>query len=53
MQERALKGYERDLELEKARRQRSEMIRKYHFVRFLGSFPEPPILSSSYWGMEN
>ncbi|KUL91481.1 hypothetical protein ZTR_01472 [Talaromyces verruculosus] len=35
VQERALKGYERDLELEKARRQRSEMIRKYHFVRFL------------------
>jgi hypothetical protein len=39
VQERALKGYERDLELEKARRQRSEMIRKYHFVRFLGLTP--------------
>lgn len=36
VQERALKGYERDLEQEQARRQRSEMIRKYHFVRFLG-----------------
>jgi hypothetical protein len=38
VQERALKGYERELEQEQARRQRSEMIRKYHFVRFLGSF---------------
>lgn len=37
VQERALKGYERELEQEQARRQRSEMIRKYHFVRFLGS----------------
>ncbi|EED20150.1 nuclear protein involved in pre-rRNA processing, putative [Talaromyces stipitatus ATCC 10500] len=35
VQERALKGYERDLEQEQARRQRSEMIKKYHFVRFL------------------
>jgi hypothetical protein len=40
VQERALKGYERDLEQEQARRQRSEMIRKYHFVRFLGSSPK-------------
>lgn len=41
VQERALKGYERDLEQEQARRQRSEMIRKYHFVRFLGPFLFP------------
>lgn len=46
MQERALKGYERDLEQEQARRQRSEMIRKYHFVRFLGQF------SSSFSSLE-
>ncbi|OJJ51323.1 hypothetical protein ASPZODRAFT_138428 [Penicilliopsis zonata CBS 506.65] len=34
-QERVLKGHERELEQEMARRARSEMIRKYHFVRFL------------------
>lgn len=36
IQERALKGYEKDLKDEQDRRQRSEMIKKYHFVRFLG-----------------
>lgn len=38
-QERALIGYQRDLEQEMAKRKRSEMIKKYHFVRFLGRFP--------------
>lgn len=36
VQERALKGYEQDLEDETKRRDRSAMIKKYHFVRFLG-----------------
>lgn len=36
LQERALSGYERDLEDEMERRARSQMIKKYHFVRFLG-----------------
>ncbi|GFF52535.1 rRNA-processing protein efg1 [Aspergillus udagawae] len=35
VQERALAGYEKDLEDELARRNRSQMIKKYHFVRFL------------------
>lgn len=35
VQERALAGYQKDLEDELARRKRSEMIKKYHFVRFL------------------
>ncbi|KAL2002921.1 hypothetical protein VTN02DRAFT_5575 [Thermoascus thermophilus] len=35
VQERALAGYQKDLEEEMARRKRSEMIKKYHFVRFL------------------
>ncbi|PWY73822.1 hypothetical protein BO94DRAFT_474966 [Aspergillus sclerotioniger CBS 115572] len=35
VQERALKGYENDLEEELKRRDRSKMIKKYHFVRFL------------------
>ncbi|PLN76357.1 hypothetical protein BDW42DRAFT_178910 [Aspergillus taichungensis] len=35
VQERALKGYEQDLEDETKRRERSAMIKKYHFVRFL------------------
>lgn len=38
-QERALIGYQRDLESEMAKRKRSEMIKKYHFVRFLGMTP--------------
>jgi hypothetical protein len=37
VQERALAGYEKDLEDELARRHRSQMIKKYHFVRFLGT----------------
>lgn len=37
VQERALAGYEEDLEDELARRHRSQMIKKYHFVRFLGT----------------
>jgi rRNA-processing protein Efg1 len=41
VQERALAGYERDLEGEQERRARSEMIKKYHFVRFLGAFLYP------------
>lgn len=36
VQERALAGYEQDLAEETARRDRSQMIKKYHFVRFLG-----------------
>ena len=36
IQERALSGYEKDLEDEMQRRNRSQMIKKYHFVRFLG-----------------
>lgn len=36
VQERALAGYEQDLAEETARRERSNMIKKYHFVRFLG-----------------
>ena len=37
VQERALAGYEEDLAEETARRERSQMISKYHFVRFLGT----------------
>lgn len=40
LQERALAGYEQDLEEELARRERSQMIKKYHFVRFLGMLLE-------------
>lgn len=36
LQERALAGYEQDLADETARRERSQLIKKYHFVRFLG-----------------
>jgi hypothetical protein len=36
IQERALKGYEKELADEEGRRERSKMIKKYHFVRFLG-----------------
>lgn len=36
VQERALAGYEKDLKEELERRKRSEMIKRYHFVRFLG-----------------
>lgn len=39
VQERALMGYEADLKTETERRRRSEMIKKYHFVRFLGMLP--------------
>ncbi|RMJ22044.1 hypothetical protein PHISP_07080, partial [Aspergillus sp. HF37] len=35
VQERALAGFEKELDEETRRRQRSEMIGKYHFVRFL------------------
>ncbi|KAJ6131426.1 hypothetical protein N7523_001886 [Penicillium sp. IBT 18751x] len=35
LQERALAGYEQDLADENARRERSQIISKYHFVRFL------------------
>jgi hypothetical protein len=38
VQERALAGYETDLKTETERRGRSEMVKKYHFVRFLGMF---------------
>lgn len=38
VQERALAGYEKDLEDETQKRSRSQMIKKYHFVRFLGVF---------------
>lgn len=37
IQERALAGFEKELEEETRRRQRSEMIGRYHFVRFLGA----------------
>lgn len=36
LQERALTGYEQDLADEMARREKSQLIKKYHFVRFLG-----------------
>lgn len=36
LQERALAGYEQDLVDETERRERSSIITKYHFVRFLG-----------------
>lgn len=45
IQERALSGYEKDLEDEMQRRDRSQMIKKYHFVRFLGMFFSP-----AQWG---
>ncbi|KAL6236560.1 hypothetical protein BDW75DRAFT_206338 [Aspergillus navahoensis] len=35
IQERALAGYEKELAGEERRRERSRMIKKYHFVRFL------------------
>ncbi|RJE20825.1 hypothetical protein PHISCL_06844 [Aspergillus sclerotialis] len=35
VQERALKGFEKELQAEVKRRQRKEMISRYHFVRFL------------------
>jgi hypothetical protein len=41
VQERALAGYEKDLKDETERRQRSEMIKRYHFVRFLGKTLTP------------
>lgn len=43
VQERALSGYEKDLEDELQRRDRSQMIKKYHFVRFLGASQTPLI----------
>lgn len=43
VQERALSGYEKDLEDEMQRRDRSQMIKKYHFVRFLGMSRTPLI----------
>jgi hypothetical protein len=46
LQERALAGYEQDLADEMARRERSQLISKYHFVRFLGM---PP--TSSIWSV--
>lgn len=39
IQERALAGYEKELADEERRRERSRMIKKYHFVRFLGMLP--------------
>lgn len=39
LQERALAGYEQDLADENTRRERSSLIKKYHFVRFLGMWP--------------
>jgi hypothetical protein len=42
LQERALSGYEQDLADETARRERSQMIKKYHFVRFLGMWITMP-----------
>ena len=35
--ERELAGYQMDLEIVEARRRRAAMIKKYHFVRFLGN----------------
>lgn len=42
VQERALAGYEQDLEDETTRRDRSHLIKKYHFVRFLGILHSTP-----------
>lgn len=47
LQERALAGYEQDLVDETARRERSQLIKKYHFVRFLGMWPSYTNWSSS------
>lgn len=44
LQERALEGYQNDLEEETNRRERSQLIKKYHFVRFLGTW-----WTSSVW----
>lgn len=44
VQERALTGYEQDLAEETARRDRSQMISRYHFVRFLGMQQKFPFL---------
>lgn len=38
VQERALAGFEEEMRAEVRRRERSEMISRYHFVRFLGEF---------------
>lgn len=38
VQERALQGFEKELQDEVRRRERREMISRYHFVRFLGMF---------------
>jgi hypothetical protein len=40
--ERALQGYERELEDIAAKKRRAVMIQKYHFVRFLGMFCSCP-----------
>lgn len=52
VQERALSGYERDLQDEMERRARSQMIKKYHFVRFLGMFSSLPPLPFSLRAIE-
>ncbi|KAL4950084.1 hypothetical protein BDW69DRAFT_172908 [Aspergillus filifer] len=49
IQERALKGYEKELADEEKRRDRSRMIKKYHFVRFLGIYTFPIIWSECDW----
>lgn len=52
VQERALAGYEQDLAEEIARRQRSQMIKKYHFVRFLGKSANPQPLVAMLIGTD-
>lgn len=37
--ERALVGYQHDLEQAASKKRRQEMIKKYHMVRFFGQFP--------------
>jgi hypothetical protein len=51
VQERALAGYEEDLAEETARRERSSMISKYHFVRFLGMFCEKLFPGGNLWSV--
>ena len=50
LQERALSTYSKELEEEKSRRKRSDMIKRYHFVRFLGMLLALALYSSKLAG---
>lgn len=48
--ERAILGYQRDLEQAQLKKKRNNIIGKYHFVRFMGmSVPFPSALEDSAW----